>query len=223
MSSGSTSTWPISASARGYLAVAATPAVVFTDGEFLDEDWLVAPVVDSSHPAFAHADERAPAGGNPGAFRTMTEQLPQNGVAIVVYLSNLAAYDPATQGAIYVIDYAEDCIDMQDSELILVESEFVIEQAGHRYIAHRPSSTSNYNCSPLSWSAAPGMASLRREDFLLLGGALGGAACNVGETCPDFSATGKPIRLGFRRVAWGSNGDVIAHGIDNWKVSVWRR
>ena len=31
------------------------------------------------------------------------------------------------------------------------------------------------------------------------------------------------MHFGFRRISYGVPGDAIAHGIDNWKVTVWRR
>jgi len=208
-----------SESALGHLAIATRPAIVFADGEFLDDDWLVSPVIDSSGPTFVHSDERAATGGNPGAFRRMTEQLQKNSIARVFYLSKSATYDPATQGAVYVIDYAEDCIDMESSELIGVYSDFVIEQAGRRYYSFRPSPTTSHTCNQLNWSAGPSLSSLGRDDFRRWSG----PACDVGEICPDFSANGKPMRFGFLREVAGSYGVVVVHGIDNWKVTVWGR
>ncbi len=31
------------------------------------------------------------------------------------------------------------------------------------------------------------------------------------------------LRFGYWRISFGVAGDSIAHGIDNWKVTVWRR
>ena len=45
----------------------------------------------------------------------------------------------------------------------------------------------------------------------------------VGETCPDFSASAAPMRFGYWRISFGGPGGSIAHGIDNWKVTVWKR
>ena len=31
------------------------------------------------------------------------------------------------------------------------------------------------------------------------------------------------MRFGYWRISFGSPGTTIAHGIDNWKVTVWKR
>jgi hypothetical protein len=31
------------------------------------------------------------------------------------------------------------------------------------------------------------------------------------------------MRFGYWRISYGMPGDTVAHGIDNWKVTVWRR
>jgi hypothetical protein len=62
-------------------------------------------------------------------------------------------------------------------------------------------------------------ASLRATDFTLSDG----PACHAGEACPDFSSQGTPMRFGFWRTSTGQVGASVAHGIDNWKVTVWKR
>ena len=64
----------------------------------------------------------------------------------------------------------------------------------------------------------------RQEDFEFVDG----LACAAGESCPDFSGSGAPIRLGLVGGADDRGGGVVlpvqtAHGFDNWKVTVWRR
>jgi hypothetical protein len=52
-----------------------------------------------------------------------------------------------------------------------------------------------------------------------------GPACDSGTSCPDFSAGGAPLRFGFERrvvLEVRSPAGSIQHGIDNWKVIVWR-
>ncbi len=201
--------------AVSHLAVSATPGVVFEDGEFLPADWLVSPVVDPGQAQFVHTEERIATGGNPGAFRKMTFQLPLGtGSERMFYTSLSATYEPASQGAIYVIDYSEDCIALQSSETTFTESSLVIEQNGRRYL----SDTFN-SCVSTTWSAVASRSSLGVEDFRLFDG----PACNAGESCPDFSASALPMRFGYWRISFGTSGDSIAHGIDNWKVTVWRR
>jgi len=204
-------------SSRGHLAVSSSPGVVFQDAEFLPADWVVSPLPDPGQAAFVHTEERMPEGGNPGAFRKMFFQIPPAaGWARLFYLSKSAAYDPASHGAIYVIDYSEDCIALQGSEFAFTNSSLVIEQGGRRYVADIAISES---CMSPTWSAAASRASLGVQDFVLVDG----PACATGESCPDFSSSALPLQFGYRRISFGTAGDSIAHGIDNWKVTVWRR
>jgi hypothetical protein len=203
--------------AMSHLAVSATPGVVFEDGEFQAADWLVTPFADSNVPAPGHIEERMATGGNPGAFRKMVFQIAQQaGAGRVLYTSLLATYDPQTQGAIYVIDYSEDSISLQANELTFTESAMLLEQGGRRYIANLRDFPP---IIPVNWSAVESSSSLRAQDFNLIDG----PACQTGESCPDFSAIGSPMRFGYWRISFGSQGDSIAHGIDNWRVTVWRR
>lgn len=199
----------------GHLAVSATPGIVFEDSEFRPADWLVSPAADPGQVPFIHSDERITTGGNPSAYRKMVFEVPQGaGSSRLFYASPSAAFDPALQGAIYVIDYSEDCIALQSSQTTNTVSNLVIEQGGRRYL-----SNTNSDCVLTTWSAVASRASLGVKDFRLFDG----PACNSGESCPDFSSSAMPMRFGYWRISFGTAGDVIAHGIDNWKVTVWRR
>jgi hypothetical protein len=201
--------------AFGHLAVSASPGLVFQDGEFQPADWIASPVVDPGSAPPVVSDERITAGGNPGAYRKMTFQVPQGaGSARVFYALRSATYDAQTQGAIYVIDYAEDCMALQPSATGMTASNLLIEQAGRRYLSNTMDS-----CVLQSWSGVASRASLKAADFRLFDG----PACAPGESCPDFSANALPMRFGYWRIVYGLAGDSIAHGIDNWNVTVWRR
>ncbi len=203
------------AQAVAHLVVSATPGLLFADAEFLPSDWIVTPVAP---PAPAQPPsvltERVDSGGNPGAFRRMSFGLGSAaGSASAIYVWNGAAYDPATQGAVKVIDHAEDCGTVPPSDLVLTESALVIEQAGRHYVAY-PSA----NCSAAPWSIGVGRASLAAGDFVLVDG----PACGSGEACPDFSASGAPMRFGYRRIVFAAPGASVVHIIDNWRATVWR-
>ena len=206
------------AGAVGHLAVTASPGMVFQDGEFLDADWTVTPFADANEPAPAQTSQRVLTGGNPGAYRRMVCTLPQHALSgRVLYVSRTAIYDPRQQGAVYVIDFNEDGIDLTGSPLAATQSALVLVQSGRTYVANaRFDPTVNL---PTSWSAAESRGSLLARDF----GLIDGPACQAGESCPDFSALGQPMQLGYWRISFGTQGDVIAHGIDNWKVTVWPR
>jgi hypothetical protein len=142
---------------------------------------------------------------------------PQSGSGRMFYTSLVATYDPASQGAIRVIDYAEEGISLQPNVLTYTDSTMLLEQAGRRYVAVARNDVTDF--LPTDWSSNQSRASLRATDFSLIEG----TACQAGETCPDFSAQGGPMRFGYWRISFGVQGDVIAHGIDNWQVTVWRQ
>jgi len=201
--------------AQGRLSVSAAPGLVYRDGEFAAANWQA--IARASPPGVlpATTTTRVTTGGNPGAWWSMSYQIPPGtGSASVTYLRNEALFDPVAMGAIHVIDYAEDCRTLQTSELMSAESHLVFEQAGRRYAA-----VNSNVCQSLAWTAVANRGSLRATDFTLVEG----VACRAGESCPDFTIGGAPLRFGFRRFVWGAPGDLIEHGIDNWTVTVWRR
>jgi hypothetical protein len=118
------------------------------------------------------------------------------------------------QGAIHVIDYAEDCIALQNSGSESTQSSLAIEQAGR----HDVSDQSGV-CTQTSWATVADRASQVAANLHQIDG----PACGAGESCPDFSASGPPMRFGYFRIVIGVQANVIAHGIDNGKVTVWRR
>jgi len=205
------------ARASGQLAVSATPGLVFRDTEFKATDWLVTPLGNAAAPAPGHSEASPASGGNPGAFRKMTIQIaPQSGAGRVFYTSLVAGYDPGTQGAIRLIDYAEDAIALQPNVTTSTDSAMLLEQAGRRYIANLRDDVTDF--IPTQWSSNQSRASLRATDFNLIDG----PPCPAGQACPDFSALGGPMRFGHWRISFGVQGDVVSHGIDNWQVTVWR-
>lgn len=201
--------------ATASLAVSATPGVVFGDGEFLASQWQASSAIVPGYPVFAHTEEQIASGGNPGAYRRMTVQVaPSSGVSNVSHLWVVSHYDPTIQGAIRSLDYAEDCIRLDASEFGFVESAAFIEQRGRRYF----SKDSTSSCGRTGWTRNA-MRTLGDRDFYLFDG----TPCGVGESCPDFSATGAPLRLGYVRRSNGASGETVVSGIDNWSVTVWRR
>jgi hypothetical protein len=201
--------------ATAHLAVSVTPGLVFGDDQFQPSHWQAASAIVTSYPSFAHAEEQIPTDGNPGAFRRMSVQVPAgSGTAHVSNLWLAAHYDPGVQGAIRVLDYAEDCIQLDASEFGFVESVAFIEQRGRRYF----SNDALGQCVRTGWTRG-NLRSLGEQDFFLFDG----PPCEVGEACPDFSAAGAALRFGYLRRSYGASGESVVHGIDNWRVTVWRR
>jgi len=207
----------ISGSAVGRLTVSPGPGVVFADGEFQASDWIAAPLVGGNAPAPAHAEEAVATGGHPGAYRSMAVQVaPLATRAVVGHSSTAATYDPRTQGAILVIDYAEDGFALGSSYVQFTNSALLLEQGGRRYIA---TTRDSYSRIDSVWGVSQSTSSLHASDFALYDG----PACQAGESCPDFSNLGAPMRFGYWRLSSGSPGASVTHGIDNWKVTVWKR
>lgn len=203
----------------GRLAVSSMPGIVFQDGEFQASNWTAVAIADPAQNGPTHVEEQATSGGNPGAYRRMEHTLTQGAISLrVLNIATTAIYDPTTQGAIYTIDFAEDCLVANGgASMASVESRPLIEQNGRRYM---PFLTGG--CASPAWHTLSEWPSLGRENLFQVDG----PACGSAESCPDFSGTGAPLRFGFVRAATQSASapaSTIEHGIDNWKVTVWRR
>lgn len=205
-----------SAMSTARLQVSPFAGIVFQDGEFLLPDWAVASIKEpQSGPTFTVS--RSTTGGNPDAFRSITYELPAGASRVMVFHAALAAtYDPVALGAIYGIDFGFDCLLNVRTDSVLARA--MIEQNGRRFVAGDTfcSATSD------SWQTYSGL-SFGAENFILADG----PACGTGETCPDFSASGAPIRLGFatqdRVFSSSALPSTLSMGIDNWRATVWRK
>lgn len=183
-------------------------------------DWAAGGVAVPATSGSTATADRATGGGNPEAFHAMTFNLSAGASSLRQFnLSSALAYDPARQGAIKVIDYAEDCSVSSASPAIgFVNSTLLLVQGTRQYVTKAWSACGNSN----GWNPRRLWSSLAVADFVLAAG----PACTAAEFCPDFSATAAPLRLGYVRAATqaaSSPAGVIVHGIDNWQVSVWRR
>jgi hypothetical protein len=207
------------ASALSRLAVSSAPGIVFQDGEFLPADWLTADIAMPPQNGPTHSEERVITGGHPDAFRRMVHTTSPGPSALSVrHTLQSATYDPAAMGAIYVIDYTEDCIGVDaHASGVLVDSNLLLEQGARKYALAWP-----VYCTSLYWAAMEPRTGLTAQEFVLIDG----PTCSAGESCPDFSASAQPLRFGFVRgtkVLAGVGAGSIVHRIDNWKVTVWRR
>jgi hypothetical protein len=203
----------------GRLAVSAAPGVVFLDGEFAPDNWTATVIAEPTVDGPEAQVDRPDTGGNPGAFRRMTDRMPAGASSLqVLHVTQSAVYEPSALGAVYVIDFAEDCsVSQSDPSTSWVNSGLLIEQAGRRYVAPTTACANTNAWHTLPESSSIGPADLRQVD---------GPACGAGDACPDFSVSAAPLHFGYARslsVPAGKPGGTIAHGIDNWKVTVWRR
>jgi len=185
----------------------------------MPSDWIIAARADPVLNGPTHSERQAASGGNPDAFQEMTSAMSAGPSTLrVFYTMPSATYSPASQGAIYLIDFSEDCIALSvDTSNYVAASNLLIEQGGRRYMA-----AGNSYCSSPTWSEMPRRSSLGVTDFVQVDGPV----CGDGDSCPDFSTGGKPLRFGFVRdaaVPARFAAGTIVHGIDNWKVTVWRK
>ena len=207
----------LSGAAVTHLAVSASPGVVFQDGEFALADWVATPLADGSVPAPIEAEQAPATGGFPGAYRSMAMQFaPTFNQGSVVHASLPSTWDPSTQGAVHVIDYAEDGIAQTSTAVRHAEAAMLLEQAGRRYVSDPRNS---FHYASVAWSVSLASASLRAQDFHLIDG----PACGAGESCPDFSSAGASMRFGYWRRCVSTTDTSFTNGIDNWKVTVWKR
>ncbi len=201
------------------LLVSPWPGVVFQDADFPVSNWTVTATAQPADSGPTHTETQATDGGNPGAYRNIAYQMTSGPSSLrLSHLAVGASYDPATQGAIYTIDLAGECSRRSFSSGLIFTGltlSPVFEQAGRTY-------------QPRDWHSAcvfawSGMRvwSLKADEFLF-----SGPACGAAESCPDFAATAAPLRFGFVTnlgLATGSSAGTVVQGIDNWKVTVWRR
>jgi hypothetical protein len=214
------------ATAGTVLAVSSMPPVIIADGEFRDGDWSLATVAVPPLPGLPYSATRIDSGGNPGAYRLLTVDLPLEVRTVTLLDATTAAvYDPATQGAIYSIEFSLDCNNIAVTRAPTYIQYWLptLEQGGRRFIL--PRSGGNTCFSPgwytRSWLRVAAAA------FQLVDG----STCGVGETCPDFSSQGLPMRMGMAysvelRAPLPSAGAASAphfeQGFDNFKAAVWR-
>jgi len=198
------------------LAVSSMPGIVIQDSDFLPADWTDAAIVEPATNDPTHVAEQATSGGNPGAYRKLSLTLTSGPSKLFVFETfQPVSYDPGSQGPIYLVGFRQDCLALPGT--LGVGPTLLIEQDGRRYIGG-----ASATCSSPAWTAAAFPVNFGAADFVRVDG----PACVIGQPCPDFTAAGKPIRFGSANSNEGVAGFAGAtggFGIDNWRVTVWRR
>ena len=216
-----------SQSASTQLFVSSMPGVVFQDGDFVDANWTATSTIAPPVLASTYSVTRVADGGRTGAYRKVLYDVLPTGDVRVFHERASAAYDPRSEGgAVRSIDFSIDCLLLTRSEEAITT--LLLEQNGRRYTVSGSFGDCAGSANPFTptWHTQTG-ASLAPEDFKLVDG----PACGANEACPDFSDTASPLRFGF--VTHAAPGGVAVpgggtpvhfeHGLDNWKVTVWRR
>jgi hypothetical protein len=218
------------ASAQGNLFVSNTPPVGYRDGEFPLEDWLATATAGAASAPDPRI-ERAETGGNPGAFRHITQQIPTTSLdAIYFSESRTAVYDPATQGAVYGIEIACDIAMLvslgPDVPYYSIGVAALVTQGGRKYTPKESACRGSSSVGTV-WTAAAeadlGLPRQSAEYFRIVDG----PPCGAAEACPDFSAGASPLGFGYAVGVFVPYGAPLApkfeFGVDNFKVTVWRR
>jgi hypothetical protein len=212
------------ARAGSLVAVSAMPAVVLTDTDFADGIWSLTAVASPPLPSLRFSASRPVMGGKPGPYRLLSLDLPLEVRTVTLIDINTAAlYDPAMQGAVYLIEFSLDCnnIAVTRDPYYLNYWLPALEQGGRRFLPDRNAGASCY--SP-GWNTR-GWLGFEATGFKLIDG----PACGAGDACPDFSTNGLPIRLGLaynvelRAVSPSASAPPhFEQGLDNFKATVWR-
>ncbi|MBN1781218.1 hypothetical protein JW948_08850 [bacterium] len=173
---------PAVASGTGRMA-----AVIISDTEFNLSDWSVE---ENGAYGTSQTFQRETAGGNPGAYLLMHHIIPQEasgnlGFIEVSCLYEAQSYDPAVEGAIDHIDYAEDLIVRTDFDGFR-RSYPMIVQDGTRYICNAFVSSWMESNTWLSRSLNTLWADYFESD-------------DGNNNHPDFSGSGKEMHFGFWR------------------------
>ena len=174
------------------VAVSSMPAVTFTDTEFLESDWSLVTVANPPLSGLPFSAIRVDSGGNPGAYRLLIVDLSlQVRTVNLLNFTGAAVYDPATQGAVYLIEFRLDCNNIAVARDPSYTNHWlpVLEQGGRRFTPDRNAGAS---CFSPGWNTISWFG-FDATSFKLVDG----PSCGAGETCPDFSSQGLPMRLGM--------------------------
>ena len=203
----------------GQLAVSSMPPVVFHDSEFLPADWSVDSFALPPANGPIHSEQQVASGGNPGPYRSTTIAMPAGPSRLDVFDTlTSAVYDPTSQGPLYIVEFTQDCLTLPGT--MGAGPTLLLEQNGRRYIG-----SGQTTCGVGAWSSAwrPIPSYFNERHFFWVDG----PACSAGETLPRLQRQRATNSLRVRQqqpgADYGFAGGSGGFGIDNWKVSAWRR
>jgi hypothetical protein len=182
-------------------------AFLFSDDTFSDSNWLATAVLKGpSGATFTQSATHADAGGNPGAFRTMTHTWGDN-TDVVVYHQYLGGtYNPSVEGAISKVNYSEDNIIVSAPISGSVGWGMIVVQNGVTY------RTGGNGFGNTSWQTST-LPNLSANDFTDLEA--------TGLAHPNFTSTGSELSVGYWRSTTIPVPTIsIVHGIDTWKITL---
>lgn len=210
-------------SAVATIAAVSSPATAQTvsDSTFLDANWALTQFTAGN--AGSSTAAQVLAGGNPGAYRNVTDVLTAAppGLATIVLSTSIYTpftYSPGVSGAIGSLNYTEDasctggCFGSGQS------TGPALQQGANLYIL----SSSTVITGPTAPWINHALSGLTAADFGLVNVTSGGSIFDNTQH-PNFSAGGAPIQFGFFRANGTSvsgAGYTLSAGIDNWQITI---
>lgn len=198
---------------------AATTTFTYTDGDFAS-GWVdIVVVVDDSNivgtgPATASGSVALETSrGNPGALRASTHNMVYGDRLLTGGRNTNASYNPQSAGAINILDFSIDLIDLQESVTGRTGWLAVVEQGGIVYY-----STKGQVFNTATWKSfyLQGLTSL---DF----DANPNGSNPQDKRHPDFTTAGEPITFGYvvtNSLTGTSTTRTAKRGVDNWSVTI---
>jgi opacity protein-like surface antigen len=195
----------------------AAAAVTVSDGTFADANWNLTQFTGGTGGSVTAGQVLT--GGNPGAFRNLTDALTGGGVGIVLGTNIYTpfTYSAAVSGAITSLNYSEDAACTSGCFGQGQSTGPAILQGGNLYIL----GSSTVITGPSATWTPQVLSGLTALDFGLVNVTTTTIVDNTQH--PDFSASGAPIQVGYFRAngtGLGGGGYTLAAGIDNWQVTI---
>lgn len=204
------------------VAVTAAAGVTYADAEFAPGNWQVSATIDPVGAPLTWSVAQQASGGSPDAYLRVNYSVPPPGGRVRLWhLATSGVYDPAVRGAAYVIDFELDCSRIAwEGFPQSPRATPAVVQAGRRFVVSERTAPA-VGCAD-TWGAVANVRSVVPAELVQVEG----PACPAGATCPDFSAQGAPIQLGFQseyEVVGSAVTASVVQGIDNWRITVWPR
>ena len=198
-------------------------AQTVSDSTFLDADWALTQFTTPGGGTDTAAQSLS--GGNPGAFRNVTDALNAaggpslNGVVLSTSIYTPFTYNPGISGAISSLAYSEDAACTSGCFGQGQSTGPAVQQGSNLYIF---SSSSVITGPSATWTNHP-LSGLTAVDFGLVNVAADGSSFFDNTQHPNFSGGGAPIQFGFFRAngtSLGGGAYTLTAGIDNWQITI---
>jgi len=192
-----------------------------SDNTFLDANWALTQFTAGNGGSSTAA--QSVAGGNPGAFRNVTDVLTTappglNTIVLSTSIFTPFTYSPGVSGPIASLSYTEDASCTAGCFGSGQSTGPSLQQGGNLYIL----SSSTVITGPTAPWINHSLSGLTAADFGLVNVTSGGSIFDNTQH-PNFSAAGAPIQFGFFRAngtSVGGLGYTLSAGIDNWAITL---